>query len=146
MNLWLVLQFVKRCRCLTASGGSDGIRCTKPANPSHESDAQSQRIRRTVLQNTSSHTSSLLPALSWTRLAGQMLLRAHLFVSKRCQSKMKNSVLIVMAVMAGMVIAIVVIVVVVVGEAGAAEHSLAKIVRFNVSQECLGDMKTENIW
>ena len=61
---------------------------------------------------------------------------------------MKNSVLIVMAVMAGMVIAIVVIVVavVVVGEAGAAEHSLAKIVRFNVSQECLGDMKTENIW
>ncbi len=55
---------------------------------------------------------------------------------------MKNSVLILMAVMAGMVIAIVVIVVV--GEAGAAEHCLAKMVRFNVSLECLGDMSTEN--
>ena len=106
-----------------------------------ESDAQSQRIRCTVLQNTSSHTSLLLPALSRTCLAGQMLLRAHLFVSKRCQSKMNNSVLIVIAVMAGMVI----VVIVVVGEAGAAEHCLAKIVRFNVLLECLGDMKTENV-
>ena len=71
-------------------------------------------------------------------------MRAHLFVSKRCRSKLKNSVLTVIAVMAGLVI--VIIVIVAVGEAGAAEHSLAKIVRFNVSQECLGDMKTENIW
>ncbi len=54
---------------------------------------------------------------------------------------MKNSVLIVIAVMAGIVI----VVIVVVGEAGAAEHCLAKIVRFNVSLECLGDMNTENI-
>ena len=45
--------------------------------------------------------------------------------------------------MAGIVI--VVVVVVVVGEAGAAEHCLAKMVRFNVSLECLGGMKTENI-
>ena len=69
-------------------------------------------------------------------------MRAHIFVSKRCQSKMKNSVLTVIAVMARRVIVIVVIVVV--REAGAAEHRLAKIVRFNVSLECLGDMKTEN--
>ena len=34
------------------------------ANPSHESDAQSQRIKCTVLQNTSSHTSLLSLALS----------------------------------------------------------------------------------
>ena len=46
------------------------------ANPSHESDAQSQRIRCTVLQNTSSHTSLLLPALARIRLAAQMLFRA----------------------------------------------------------------------
>ena len=70
-----------------------------------------------------------------------MLLRAHLFVSKRCQGEISNSVLIAIAVMAGIVI----VVIVVVGEAGAAEHCLAKIVRFNVLPECLGDMKTENI-
>ena len=54
---------------------------------------------------------------------------------------MKNSVLIVIAVMAGTVI----VVIVVVGEAGAAEHCLAKMVRSNVSLDCLGDMKTEHI-
>ena len=66
---------------------------------------------------------------------------------------MKNSVLIVIAVMAGIVIirivivavVVVVVVVVVVGEAGAAEHCLATMIRFNVSLECLGDMNTENI-
>ena len=68
-------------------------------------------------------------------------MRAHLFVSKRYQSKMNNSVLVVIAVMAGIVI----VVIVVVGEAGVAEHCLAKMVRFNVSLACLGDMKTENI-
>ena len=36
-------------------------------------------------------------------------------------------------------------IIVVLGEAGAAEHCLAEIVRFNVLLECLGDMKTENI-
>ncbi len=46
-----------------------------------------------------------------------------------------------MAVVAGIVIAVMVIV----EEASAAEHCLANIVRFNVSLECLGDMKTENI-
>ena len=43
---------------------------------------------------------------------------------------MKNNVLIVIAVMAGIVIVIVVIVIVV-GEAGAAEHCLATMVRYN---------------
>ncbi len=54
---------------------------------------------------------------------------------------MKNSVLRVIAVMAGIVI----VAIVVAGEAVAAEHCLAKIVRFNVPLDCLGDMKTENI-
>ena len=90
---------------------------------------QSQRIRCTVLQNTSSHTSLLLPALSRACLAGQMLLRAHIFVSKLCQSNTKHNALIVMAVTAGIVIVIVVIVVL--GEAGAAEHCLATMVRYN---------------
>ena len=54
---------------------------------------------------------------------------------------MNNSVLVVAAVTAGTVI----VVIVAVGEAGAAERCLAKIVRFNVLLECLGDMKTENI-
>ncbi len=54
---------------------------------------------------------------------------------------MKNSVLVVIAVMVG----IVMVVIVAVGEAVAAEHCLAKMVRFNVSLDCLGDMKTENI-
>ncbi len=54
---------------------------------------------------------------------------------------MKNSVLQVVAVMAGIVIAVIVVV----GEAGAAEHCLATMIRFNVSLECLGDMKTEHI-
>ena len=36
-------------------------------------------------------------------------------------------------------------IIVVLGEAGAAEHCLAEIVRFIVLLECLGDTKTENI-
>ncbi len=52
-----------------------------------------------------------------------------------------NSVLKVIAVMAGMEI----VMIVVLGEAGAAEHCLAKMVRFDVLLECLGDMETENI-
>ena len=40
---------------------------------------------------------------------------------------------------------IVIVVIVAVGEAGAAEHCLAKMVRFNVLLECVGDTKTENI-
>ena len=70
-----------------------------------------------------------------------MLLRTDRVVSNQCQVRMKNSVLIVIAVMAGIVI----VVIVGVGEACAAEHCLAKIVRFNVSLDCLGDTKTENI-
>ena len=54
---------------------------------------------------------------------------------------MAHSVLEVIAVMAGIVI----VIIVVLGEAGAAEHCLAEMVRFNVLLECLGDMKTENI-
>ena len=54
---------------------------------------------------------------------------------------MENSVLQVVAVMAGIVIAVTVVV----GEAGAAEHCLAQIVRFDVLLECLGGMKTEII-
>jgi len=50
-------------------------------------------------------------------------------------------VLAVIAVLAGTVL----VVIVLIGKASAAEHCLAKIVRFNVSLECLGDMKTENI-
>ena len=49
-----------------------------------------------------------------------------------------SSVLKVIAVMAGIVI----VIIVVLGEAGAAEHCLAEIVRFNVLLECLGDMNT----
>ncbi len=45
--------------------------------------------------------------------------------------------------MAGIII--VIIAIVVVGEAGAAEHCLATMVRFNVALECLGDMKTESV-
>ncbi len=70
-------------------------------------------------------------------------MRAHLFVSKRCQSKTKNNALVTIAVMAGIVIVIVVIVVD--GEARAAEHCLATMVRFNVSLGCLGGMQTENV-
>ena len=46
----------------------------------------------------------------------------------------------VIAVMAGIVI----VIIVVLGEAGAAEHCLAEIVRFNVLLECLGDMETSS--
>ncbi len=39
-----------------------------------------------------------------------MLLSAHLFVTKRCQSKTENSVLLVIAVMAGIVLVVIVVV------------------------------------